>query len=228
MPLLLRTATTEGVQVALWRIAEGELAPSLLPEGLFDRERYGRLSHPGVRAGYLAARMALASLPIPELHLLQREDGRPHCRPRGIVSLSHTPGYGAAAYHPSIACGIDLELRAREVTPALQRRFLSPEEERDIGEAKGNPIIHWGAKEAIYKGDGGSSLDFRESIRIQAVRWTPSFVGKGRTPRTHPVHPDGASSAAPDRYWRVEDLGDDRVAMLVATELWNSAELPNP
>ncbi|MGP3924264.1 4'-phosphopantetheinyl transferase family protein [Streptomyces sp. 8N616] len=133
---------------------------ALLPE---ERAALGAARHEGRRREFTTvrhcARRALADLGVPPVPLLPGERGAPRW-PAGVVgSMTHCPGYRAAAVARSgeiRAVGIDAELHA-----ALPRRVLGavtrPEERERLAVLSGaDPEVCWDrllfcAKEAVYK-----------------------------------------------------------------------------
>lgn len=161
-----RTEDT-GSSLALWQIESGELSPGDIPEPLLTPARLEAIQHPRVREEYLAGRRALTCVIPPGRTLHVREDGKPNLLPEGNVSLSHTRGFAAAHFHPSIPCGIDLEPVDRELSASVQTRFLHPAELKAIPTSPAPVVAWWCAKEAVYKAHGRAGLSFREEIRLE-------------------------------------------------------------
>lgn len=163
MPLLHRE-TFNHLDYCLWNTEDNELTPSDIHSGFFHGERFRVISHPEARAQYLGARMALQTLVGACGTLDFLSNGKPVYKPRGTVSLSHTIGCAAACYHPDRACGIDIERQHRVFSDRVVMRFTHPEE-MPLIEHFG--AVHlWCAKEAVYKANGTSGVQFSEHIRV--------------------------------------------------------------
>ena len=156
-----------GASLALWQIESGELGPRDIPEPLLTPARLGAIEHPRVREEYLAGRRALACVTPQGRTLKLQEDGKPNLLPEGNVSLSHTRGFAAALFHPTLQCGIDLEPVDREISAAVQTRFLHPEEVESIPASTAPIVAWWCGKEAVYKAHGKAGLRFQEAIRLE-------------------------------------------------------------
>jgi phosphopantetheinyl transferase len=90
-------------------------------------------------------------------------EGYPH-----NISLSHTKGFIAFVAHPKPhPAGIDIEYRGERVL-RIRERFLSPEENAAIDESHvaEHLLLHWCAKETLYKLLSTSGVDFRRELHI--------------------------------------------------------------
>ncbi|MCC5917588.1 MAG: 4'-phosphopantetheinyl transferase superfamily protein [Cryomorphaceae bacterium] len=164
MPEKLMQKTDLGLQWCLWEIDQEAENGSRIHEGFFDMEKFRRISHPEIRAQYLAARKALACITGPHGQLRFLPNGKPVYEPSGVVSLSHTIGLAAACFHPVRACGIDIEWVTRKFPDRVIHRFVHTEE-MDTAQHLG-PVHYWCAKEAIYKAHGTPGLIFNTHIRV--------------------------------------------------------------
>ncbi|MEX2528709.1 MAG: 4'-phosphopantetheinyl transferase superfamily protein [Gemmatimonadota bacterium] len=156
-----------GACLALWQIEPGELGPGDIPGPLLTPARLQAIQHPRVREEFLAGRRALACATPPGRTLQVQKDGKPNLLPEGNVSLSHTRGFAAAQFHPTLPCGIDLEPVEREVSDSVQTRFLHLEELNALHDSTAPVIAWWCAKEAVYKAHGRAGLNFKEAIRLE-------------------------------------------------------------
>jgi 4'-phosphopantetheinyl transferase EntD len=105
------------------------------------------------------ARLALADLGLPPVPILRGTRGAP-IWPDGIVgSMTHCPGYRAAAVaRTSQVAGIGIDAEVHEALPdVVLGQVASPEEQAHLAELAGShPAVHWGrlmfsAKESVYK-----------------------------------------------------------------------------
>jgi phosphopantetheinyl transferase len=117
------------------------------------------------------------------------------------LSVSHADGWAAAAAHPRMRIGIDVE-PAQELPPRFARYFLSPSEETTLagwGDRPTSLLAAWTLKEASLKAVGRGLSVPPGTVRIRSIR----SDGQAR------LTMDGEDLAA--RCWR-----DDRAVVAVA------------
>lgn len=95
---------------------------------------------------------------------------------KGYLSIAHTSGFAAAAYHDHKKIGIDIECRHRTVKDNIVKRFASEEELEHIHEPE-HALKLWCAKEAVFKAGHTHGLEFKTNIRID---WEDLHSGTGR------------------------------------------------
>ncbi|MCS7085831.1 MAG: 4'-phosphopantetheinyl transferase superfamily protein [Bacteroidia bacterium] len=87
-----------------------------------------------------------------EFEPVKNERGAPVCD-HGFISLSHPRGAAAAAFHPSVPVGVDVErLDPRRVSDVYQK-FMSPGERERFERNRAVEFFFsvWSVKEAMYK-----------------------------------------------------------------------------
>ena len=160
-----------------------------------DQARLATLFSPSRRTAFLGVREALAAISSKWPALLTYQHGRPML-PQGFVSFSHGGTHAVAAFHPSMAVGVDVE-GPRSQLSRIAQKFLHPEELAYLAtlQTQNTPAadwalrVSWGIKEAVYKAAGQTGLTFAEDIRI--TQWpepTPSqglAVGWAQSSGTH-------------------------------------------
>jgi 4'-phosphopantetheinyl transferase len=170
MPLILRKNIDNG-EFGLWKVAE-EIEDLLLLAKLSgpDVVTYSGISAPHRKKEWLATRALLNEL-FGEPHLIKyHTDGRPYLEnSQTNISISHSIGYVVVMLHYTYSPGIDIELISREVGK-VGSRFLSPDELFICNEkpesSNRRMLLHWCAKEAIYKMIPFSNIEFATDIRI--------------------------------------------------------------
>lgn len=135
-------------------------------------------------AGRSCARRALRRLSRVEVPILVGEHGEP-LWPEGIVgSITHCPGYCAAAVAPfdsTVALGIDAE-RNVSLSSAVIRRICQPKEFEAVSRLAGmcSASLIFSAKESVYKAWfplTGLQLGFSDvAITLEPVRQTFSVT----------------------------------------------------
>ncbi len=164
--------TFEWGGIAIWRIEETpDALYALLSTSRYD-DMLAAINHEARRAEWLAVRVLIAQTLGADKEVRYHVSGRPFLADGSYhISISHTKGYAAIAYHDSRAVGIDIEY----VAPRVQRiahRFTHPDEALyidrcSIDEQLQYLLINWSAKETLYKLlDDPAAADFREAFCI--------------------------------------------------------------
>ncbi|NEW81870.1 MAG: 4'-phosphopantetheinyl transferase superfamily protein [Mariniphaga sp.] len=184
MPLILRENIGNG-EIGLWKVSE-EIETLLLLAKLSDPDiiTYSGITAIHRKKEWLATRALLNEL-IPEQLLIKYHiDGRPYLENCSTnISISHSTGYIAIILQSASIPGIDIELIARKVGK-VGSRFLSSDELAVCNEeaelSNHRMLVHWCAKEAIYKMVPFSNIEFATDIRIllnSSVEDSGSFQG---------------------------------------------------
>jgi 4'-phosphopantetheinyl transferase len=172
MPLILRENIENG-EIGLWKISE-EIDDLYLLANLSvpDSITYSGITALHRKKEWLATRALLNEL-ISKPHLIKyHPDGRPWLENCPInISISHSSGYIAILLHANSIPGIDIELISRKVGK-VGSRFLSPEELAVCNDKAENSnrwmLLHWCAKEAIFKMVPLSNIEFSTDISVFA------------------------------------------------------------
>ena len=170
MPLILHENIENG-EIGLWKISES----------IDDLLLLGRLTEPDLKVfatitalhrkkEWLAARILLNELMGEQTRIGYHKDGRPYIiNSHNNISISHTGIYVSIFLHSDAIPGIDIELVTRQVGRVAQR-FLSPEELNSCSDGKGYSnwklLMHWCAKEAIFKMIPLTDIEFSTDIHI--------------------------------------------------------------
>lgn len=158
-----------GLKISQMPLSDGSALDPLGDElGLSaaDQRRLSEIQSPIKLQHFLSARRALQAIDPVLVAQLRYRDRRPEL-PGGFVSLSHGGSHAVAAFHPSLAVGIDVE-GPRDQLVRIAKKFLHPEEQDFIRQQSGPWALRvaWGAKEAIFKAAQQPGLDFSEGIRL--------------------------------------------------------------
>ncbi len=169
MPIYLKHIS--GVESwAVWRIEECE---SELFDMLSERGCHLTTEHiksPARRLEYLAVRLLCSELLDADFVIEYREDGSPQLKSEGMyryISISHTKGYAAVFMHTSLPVGIDIEQYGEKVL-RIQSKFINEKEEKNLDPKKliSHLLLHWSAKESLFKAMGQTGVDFRLHLHI--------------------------------------------------------------
>lgn len=156
----------------IWKVSESaeELRAMLTGRLPYDVE-LDSLKAQGRKMEYLAVRVLLKTLTGKEYHILHESSGKPYVEGHLFqLTISHTKGYVAVGLHPSAEVGMDIEQCTERVRKVMSR-FIHLEEipHRDSlspEEMLSQQLIHWSAKETLYKVLGCQEVDFVEHLRV--------------------------------------------------------------
>lgn len=173
MPLLKKWEDG-GAVWAVWEVTEGldELLERFSDTAAW-REEVRQLRSASRQLECTAVRVLLKELTGRELDILHYPSGRPYVADFPFhLTISHTKGYVAVGCHPSSEVGIDIEYygeRVRKVASRFMRPDEMPEREResDSSSCLYQLLLHWSAKETIYKLMDCEEVDFLEHLRIR-------------------------------------------------------------
>jgi phosphopantetheinyl transferase (holo-ACP synthase) len=171
MPITLRENIDAGV-IAIWKVAES-LDDLILLAGLSEQDSivYAAISAPHRKKEWLAARILLNELIGAKSRIAYHSDGRPFIENSSCnISVSHTSIYVSIFLCRNAMPGIDIELVTRQVG-RVAKRFLSTEELTTCydGHEYSNwkLLVHWCAKEAIFKMVPLNDIEFATDIHIK-------------------------------------------------------------
>lgn len=172
MPKCLHHTLPEG-GLAIWRITETaeelrvQLATDKYDVQLADKRCEAR------RAEWLAVRLLISQVLGADKTVAYHPSGRPYLTDGSWhISISHTRGYAAIAYHRHKRVGVDIEHISSRVERIAQR-FTSPKEDayiepHDEHERMMHHLVNWSAKETLYKlVDDVAAADFRAVFYIR-------------------------------------------------------------
>jgi len=170
MPLILHEYIDNG-EIGIWKISENPEELVLLARlSVPDKINFSEISALHRRKEWLATRALLNEL-ITDPGLIKHwKDGRPYLENGQFnISISHTLGFVAIMLHATSIPGIDIELISRQVGK-VANRFLSNEELLACCDKTGfsnrHLLLHWCAKEAIFKMVPFENIEYSTDIRI--------------------------------------------------------------
>lgn len=153
----------------VWQTEEsaGQLL-SLLPSPEKYEAELSCFTAPHRRQEWLAVRVLLYRLLGEEKLISYHANGKPYLADRSyFISISHTRGYVAVILSPFGEVGIDIEqygARVHKVAPKYMRLDEIPALYE--GDDTWSLLLHWSAKEVMFKCMGASAVDFREHLHI--------------------------------------------------------------
>ena len=131
MPLLRVTHIDEHVILGIWEMTEH---PSAFPE--WYEEARKRFHAEGRQREYVCVRA-----------LLREQSGKPVLQNGWKISISHTKGFCCVIISPDREVAVDIEYTSDRVN-RIAHMFIREDEQADTIDEK---LIHWSAKETMYK-----------------------------------------------------------------------------
>ena len=124
---------------------------------------------------WLTIRVLLFELLGEEKTIANHPDGKPFLQDRSYnISISHTKKWAAILLHKHCSVGIDVETISERVI-RIASKFISENEFVDASQKVIHQLLHWSAKETIFKLMEESEIDFREHLHVRP--FTPQEKG---------------------------------------------------
>lgn len=164
--------TFEHGGIALWHITEtADELYALLGTHRYDTQ-LAEKKNESRRAEWLAVRLLVKELFGSEAEVAYHPTGRPYLKNSTThISISHTKGFAAVAYHHEAPLGMDIEYLSSRVE-RIALRFTTRDEasyidRHDESVRQMYHLINWSAKETLYKlFDSPSMAEFKEVFHI--------------------------------------------------------------
>ena len=157
MPLL-RIIKRDEATIGLWEMVDGEFdsyTDDYLRGAIGEAEK--RYKSNARRMEYICERALLKDMMNGKIvKIFHNEDGKPMLNNGLNISISHTRGYIAIILSETKNVGIDIEYVSDRVEKISSRFMLEDESADDIISL----LVHWCAKETLYKLFSSEHLDF--------------------------------------------------------------------
>ena len=186
MPLY-RIYKQDDLTVGVWKVEESvEQLCSMFNNFSIYEEGFARFSADKRKQEWLAVRVLLKELCGEEKEIAYHSSGKPYLKDgSACVSFSHTHGYVAVALHPFDEVGVDIEQYGFRVQ-RVASRFVREDEWASIRE--GDEIyallLHWSAKETMFKLMDDVGVDFIKHLRILPFKPEESGMFEAREYRS--------------------------------------------
>lgn len=159
----------EQYQWGIWKTDESiEELLALLPTPEMYRQEIQRFTAPHRRLEWLAVRVLLYHLLGEETQIAYYPSGKPYLSDGShFISISHTRGYVAVILSSMSEVGIDIEQYGERVHK-VAHKYMRPDEVPTLykGDDTWSLLLHWSAKEVMFKCMDTSEVDFREHLHI--------------------------------------------------------------
>lgn len=154
--------------LGIWKSDESveQLSEMLLDFHLYESDLH-QFTSEFRKHEWLSVRVLLQELTGGGREIAYCPSGKPYLPEGGYISISHTRGYVAVALHPTCEVGVDIEQYADRVK-RVASRFIRPDEEPtlQIGDEIYTLLLHWSAKETLYKLMGEEGVDFLRHLHV--------------------------------------------------------------
>ena len=164
--LYLKEHITSSTYLAIWKMEESkeELLPLLSHHEWIDHT-YSIKSEVRVRE-ILTARILIKELTGDEKEVCYNNSGKPSFADNSYhISISHTKGYVAVAINKDKHIGLDIEYISEKVK-RVQSRFISETEYIDKDNELTHLLLHWSAKEAMFKFIDVEGVNFLSNLFV--------------------------------------------------------------
>lgn len=123
----------------------------------------------------IAVRVLLKTLSGEEKTIDYHPNGKPYFKDQSLnISISHTKEYVAIILSQSPLLGIDIEYTSDRVK-RIRSRFISESEYIDPENEVLHLLLHWSAKETMYKALSKEKINLKDNFHIQ--KFTPQQRG---------------------------------------------------
>ena len=163
---LFHTEEKSNYRYGIWKIEEDESELELLSGCIAPT----RITNNLRRLEYLAVRALSKFMVVDPTGILYHPSGKPYHENGGFrISISHTKKYVAFMVSSLDLAAIDIETKSERIIK-IRKKFMSQTEEDNLSDS-GNDIVtglllHWCAKESMFKAVNYEGIDFIEEFRI--------------------------------------------------------------
>lgn len=177
--LIRKEYFVNGSLMGIWKMDETieELLKLFPPSILSEADTYIKSVRSNRRIKeWLSIRIMLFEL-LNELKIIKnRKDGKPYLEDKSYhISISHTRNHAAILLHKTLPVGIDIEVKTDRIEK-LAYKFVSEKEYIDSEQKILHQLLHWSAKECLFKLMDEQGIDFKKHLYIH--HFTPAQNGK--------------------------------------------------
>lgn len=156
--------------MGIWKISEDvhTLLPLLPKSQQIEARKYiSKIKSNQRKTEWLATRALLFELLNQEKTIENNAQGKPFLADHSYhITISHTKNYVAILLHKNRTVGIDVETISDRVS-RVAGKFISADEFIDSSKKVVHQLLHWSAKETLFKIMEEDEIDFREHLHIQ-------------------------------------------------------------
>ena len=156
--------------MGIWKISEtrDELLTMLSPQTQEEAHQYlSNVKSKKRELEWLSIRVLLELLTNDQKTVKHTPDGQPFLSDQSFqISISHSADYAVVLLHKSKKVGVDIENYSHRILK-IEQRFMSPDEFIDPDNRTLHLILHWCAKETLYKLMNSTQIIFKKHLHIQ-------------------------------------------------------------
>lgn len=168
--LFQRNILPNGAEIGIWKMDEdANQLKCLLSKQCIADNHFLAYKNPVRQLEWLCARVLIKELCGEEKKICYHASGKPYLEDKSCnISISHTKNYVALMLHKTLEPGIDIEKRSERVLK-LKEKFMSNNELNSIDPLHKalHVLLHWSAKESLFKVLPESKIDFIEHLHIR-------------------------------------------------------------
>ena len=160
----------------IWSVREIRGTVEELLENLDNKKLYipylEKISSESRKKEWLSVRVLLKEMLREEKEILYTATGKPYLSDNSFqISISHTKGFVAVALHPQQSVGIDIEYISPRIHK-IRSRFINDEEEANLDKENEeiHLLLHWSAKESLFKILGKQDVDFKTCLHVSPFK----------------------------------------------------------
>ena len=160
---------TDDIQWAVWKMEESlDALLALLPDArrVFCEQELNRFVSERRKMEWLSVRVLLYAMLQEDKEIGYSPEGKPYLTDHSFfISISHTKGYVAVMLASFTPAGIDIEQYAQRVHKVSDRYIRSDEQTEPYqDDMTWGLLLHWSAKEAVFKRMENADADLRNLI----------------------------------------------------------------
>ncbi|KAA6326838.1 hypothetical protein EZS27_024106 [termite gut metagenome] len=168
MPLFLKHVE-DNYQWGIWKISECiEELLCLLPHRKEYEQEIQHFAAVHRRLEWLSVRVLLYTLLDEEKIIMYRSTGKPYFSDHShYISISHTHNYVTVIFSRTAEVSIDIEQYGRRIR-RVAHKYIRNDEQLSIyfNNDIWSLLLHWSAKEVMFKCINANAVDFRKHLRI--------------------------------------------------------------
>ena len=166
--------TENSYRWGIWKTSESlEEMLALLPHKGKYEEGIGKFAAGSRRLEWLAVRVLLYTMFGEEKEIRYYSNGKPYLADGSFsISISHTKGYVVVLLgDPKKEVGIDIEYYSGRVRK-VAHKFMRADEQESLfrGTETWSLLLHWSAKETMFKCMNAFDVDFREHLHVMPFK----------------------------------------------------------
>ena len=165
--MLVKIQKTDTSVLAVWKVTESrdELLSELERTYFLERDVLS-LSTESRQIERLAVRVLLKKILGKEVSIEYEKSDKPYLTDASYnISISHTKDYVAVFLDEEKHVGIDIE-KISEKVKRIKSRFISDREHIDAANELVHLLLHWSAKEAMFKVLNEEGVNLKEHLQI--------------------------------------------------------------